>query len=628
MSDTQPTTENEYLNSEVSLTNRNNERNGSSAKNSLNNSQKNSPREAPKYSINELEGINHKNSLATNIANLPISESEMIDSQEYIQDSSGPSNFNSGRLIDNNTPIINIQTDGREQEDDTPNNGDNSPRSEKSAGSIQSYMSKAIGGKKKERKKRGKRESRKSVIEKSDLGQGPLGLRGLRTREGSDSLDPNSRKTIDDINSESKTNVDLDPQLEAIGEEDDYDEDGNLIPGKSKQATKQELGILQSQYETLAILENEEEEENQETPSKYDLDNGQADQRDVGDELKPQCTNTKSFFMAKGKGNFEDIQRERKWRLKKIKKEHLPIDYKKLREHELSFLAKIYEKKEKKKEEMKKNLIELEKNYQVAYKSKKYMQFRGSYSQDRNNVRISIDKSHKDREMSKKYGEKIRELNLPAIEKGNMLEQLEQRFPKEGKGHDTWFYGRFGEKVWNRNKGIQKDSEIMKVRMERGNQCMEDNKKRMLSGDLLKEHLEKKEQEDLRRKNSYIEKNKNISKSIDYLKQMRKSTDMASNTPLNLRKAALDVKNYFAKKPEEEEVNKKNYYSVDLEKKSLMISRINNFDKITKRKEQRLRMKADTNLNGSQDETMATREGIEDYYLHSIKAKLSLLDEL
>jgi hypothetical protein len=117
-----------------------------------------------------------------------------------------------------------------------------------------------------------------------------------------------------------------------------------------------------------------------------------------GDEADPSKTaktesaymDTQSFFftLKGGKGNMEDIAKEREFRLNRIRKLHKPMDYKKLKQHELSFMSEILTKRAKKKEEMAIKLKEQQQAYKVSYKSKLHNTFEKDYKGVRHGVQV------------------------------------------------------------------------------------------------------------------------------------------------------------------------------------------------------------------------------------------------
>jgi hypothetical protein len=116
---------------------------------------------------------------------------------------------------------------------------------------------------------------------------------------------------------------------------------------------------------------------------------------DEGDPSKSDKTesaymDTQSFFftLKGGKGNIEDIAKEREFRLNRIRKLHKPMDYKKLKQHELSFMSEILTKRAKKKEEMAIRLKETEQAYKVSYKSKVHNTLEKDYKCVRHGVQV------------------------------------------------------------------------------------------------------------------------------------------------------------------------------------------------------------------------------------------------
>jgi hypothetical protein len=152
---------------------------------------------------------------------------------------------------------------------------------------------------------------------------------------------------------------------------------------------------------------------------------------------------TKSFFMHKGKGTYRDIQREKDWRLKKIKKAHKPMDYTQLKEHEKSFIAEVYSKKELHASKMKEKMQESERSYKIDFKSRSHIAIKDSYREIREsfvNSRIEIRQSI---DNAKQLIEKQTKMSEEKKEK--IQESVQKMFPSVGKRHAAWYYGRFGK---------------------------------------------------------------------------------------------------------------------------------------------------------------------------------------
>jgi hypothetical protein len=146
--------------------------------------------------------------------------------------------------------------------------------------------------------------------------------------------------------------------------------------------------------------------------------------------------------MYKGRGKYDDIDRERAWRLRKIKEEHKPIDYERLKQHEKSFLAEAMKNRERKKEELRKRIMDLEKSYKVSFKSQTHGKIKAGFSQQRNSVHLTRDHQQRNRDHSKQFAKKINEINFPKIDNLRATSN-DARFPKQGHAHTQWFYGRF-----------------------------------------------------------------------------------------------------------------------------------------------------------------------------------------
>jgi hypothetical protein len=125
--------------------------------------------------------------------------------------------------------------------------------------------------------------------------------------------------------------------------------------------------------------------------NKKALDNMNGDDDpSKSDKTESAYMDTQSFFftLKGGKGNIEDIAKEREFRLNRIRKLHKPMDYKKLKQHELSFMSEILTKRAKKKEEMAIRLKETEQAYKVSYKSKLHNTLEKDYKYVRHGVQV------------------------------------------------------------------------------------------------------------------------------------------------------------------------------------------------------------------------------------------------
>ena len=80
---------------------------------------------------------------------------------------------------------------------------------------------------------------------------------------------------------------------------------------------------------------NENDETNPDGKSRKKRSKGDTSKQETKEEkeTKPKSPqiSTKTFFMYKGKGKYEDIQKERAWRLAKLKERAKPFDWHKLK---------------------------------------------------------------------------------------------------------------------------------------------------------------------------------------------------------------------------------------------------------------------------------------------------------
>ena len=78
------------------------------------------------------------------------------------------------------------------------------------------------------------------------------------------------------------------------------------------------------------------------------------------DPSETDMMNTGMFYVRGGKGTMGDIQRERDFRLKKIKKERAPMDHEKLKSRNELYFKEIGEQKIKRQKAIKKSMDLLE----------------------------------------------------------------------------------------------------------------------------------------------------------------------------------------------------------------------------------------------------------------------------
>lgn len=188
------------------------------------------------------------------------------------------------------------------------------------------------------------------------------------------------------------------------------------------------------------------------------------------------------------------------WELQKIKKAHRPVDYKKLKEHELSYMSANMTRREQNKEDMLKNLRGLENSYKISFKSKVHDSVEKAYIDKRYFVKKRFDETIQKKTTSRNYSDKIKEINLLSTDDANLAKSLEKKYVKEGPESKNWFYGRFGKKVWRDECKRNLAANYMTNRRKLGDNYMEENKNKALRGSELNRSIEVKRQEDKKQK--------------------------------------------------------------------------------------------------------------------------------
>ena len=338
---------------------------------------------------------------------------------------------------------------------------------------------------------------------------------------------------------------------------------------------------------------------------------------------EPTPLNTENFFFKlknkDDKKTYTKREMEVQYELEKIKKAHKPMDYKKLKKHETSFMAEMMIRRKQRQEEMAENLKKLESSYKISFKSKVHDNFENSYIDNRYFFKKKRDKSSANRDHSRNYSEKIKEMNILEPDNINVQKSQEKKYVKEGVENKEWFYGRFGKREWKDECERNVLPKYMTNRQEVGNSFMDFNKSHRLKGEELNKSIEQKRLEKKKEKEQFILK-KSRDKNYDYLNSVKRQNrenfrDFSNRLPLA---NSQDIKTLVSgrRKPMQDCM------------KSLCLDRIKKFDEATERKEERIRLKVDKSAFVTRSQSFDVGEKIEDYYIESIKAKLSLLDEL
>jgi hypothetical protein len=378
----------------------------------------------------------------------------------------------------------------------------------------------------------------------------------------------------------------------------------------------------------VAIIEGEEEdEENEESPCKdnrdMSIDNVEAFEIDP-DILK----DTKSFFMHKGKGKYEDIQAEREWRLKKIKIERKPMNYDKLRKHEASFVQTLMENKERRREELKKRCAELEKNYQERYKSKTYTNIESNYSSDRHKILLQKEKALDSLDAKKELGTKILKSNFPALPKipQSHLRRNSNGNPVNTLEHANYFYGRFGRNEFHKSVDLDAAPNYQINKYQQGNQFLQQSGRIKLSEEQLisiratRQKANSEREIPAPRLQSYktgesanyvknSRENRRKSEILVIRKKMSQSMDLTNNPETSIKGHIRPTSRTRVR--------------LNRDQRLALESKVSKIESMTKRKETRIRLGADSMIFKSDADVP---DELDDYYLKGIKAKLSLLD--
>ena len=190
------------------------------------------------------------------------------------------------------------------------------------------------------------------------------------------------------------------------------------------------------------------------------------------------------------------------------------MNYDKLKKHEKSFLADQQIKTEKKKEEMRLNMEERQKSFNVQFKSKKYDLVKANYKNDRSTFNTKKIAVIQNSEIAKKYSQQVSEMASPT--KIQMKHQLDKKFPAKGEPHTSWYFGRFGKTEIQQNSHVENSPKIVECRNKVGREYLDHNKKFRISNEILNarkiEADNKVEEEPLTRLRA---------NSIDYLARMK-----------------------------------------------------------------------------------------------------------
>jgi hypothetical protein len=133
-------------------------------------------------------------------------------------------------------------------------------------------------------------------------------------------------------------------------------------------------------------------------------------------------------------------------------------------------LAEVYQKKERKAEELKLKMKELESNYKVDFKSKKYQEMQKNYSKERHTMNNDRDNARNLLRKGKMYAKKAMELNTP--DRAIVDQKVSSKFPMVGRNHTRWFFGRFGNQEWNKSVDTENNKKIVQLRYSKGQEYL------------------------------------------------------------------------------------------------------------------------------------------------------------
>jgi hypothetical protein len=96
---------------------------------------------------------------------------------------------------------------------------------------------------------------------------------------------------------------------------------------------------------------------------------------------------------------------------------------------------------------------ELQKSYDVKFKSKHYSDLQKNYKNERNSVSVKREAQKLNRDNAKKFAGRYTVLNQSAKER--LEDRIKEKFPTEGGQHTDWFFGRFGKEQMSKSVEIE-----------------------------------------------------------------------------------------------------------------------------------------------------------------------------
>lgn len=245
-------------------------------------------------------------------------------------------------------------------------------------------------------------------------------------------------------------------------------------------------------------------------------------------------------------------------------------------------------------------------------------------------MHLERDHQQRNRDHSKQFAKKINEINFPKIENLRATSN-DSRFPKQGHAHTKWFYGRFaiGQVRQNVDQTTAPNYNIKRNAL--GNEYLRESLQ-ISDNHMVNIIARRKKQREVaieKEKDGYESQTPKSTNKFDYLRQMkakRRASDPNCANKNLYRSVELPPKSlhggFWGLKDEPAIFN-------DDQAKALL-SQIDKFDNMARRKEERIRNGADRTPKDAGHKKSFTMQDIpdslDDYYIKSIKAKLELLE--
>lgn len=308
------------------------------------------------------------------------------------------------------------------------------------------------------------------------------------------------------------------------------------------------------------------------------------------------------FFGQKEKDKYYEDERQRN--LEKIREKYTPMDFSAIKEHEQSFLANAYMKKQQREQELKSKMKSIESAYKPqlsqANLTKGYKVAREDYLNNRhaNPQSKKIAESMESRDRIKKYNDKLRLMNAMEEPPASVLTvQGQSKLNSGTASRNETGYGRFGREWTRKIHQHEEDQKQLEVAKEKGMEYLRFGKSKALKKD--ERTLEEKMKEEAEEKRKETVKTQEIGR--EYLKFARSKAAKDKVNPIDMPVGTRDSSNPLRG-----------------EEKAFVRARLEKMDGDILKMESKIRNK------------MIAKDSveIETAYLNNIKAKLSLLEEI